>query len=434
MKRRDFLVRGTAAVGAVLGASALGRAVSSHAGGCGRDAVPRGTDGAPNWAWVRAQFELDPNLMHFAGFYMTSHPTPVREAVAYYRAQLDRDPFNTIGGDTEHAKALNDDVRAAAGTYLEVDGEHDIALTDSTTMGLGLVYNGFKLEAGDEVLTTTHDHNATRRSLRFAAARSGCALHEVTLYTDGIDANPQQMVDTIVGGVTPATRLVAITGVHSSSGVKLPVRAIADALAKPNSEREPGHEILLAVDGVHGLGVEDVTMADLGCDFFIAGTHKWMFSPRGTGIVWAKPEAWERLQPIIPPSGRHGRPALLFSPGGFHSFEHRWAAAEGFKWHLALGKAYVQHRIHALSRRLREGLHDMAHVHLHTPLSDELASGIVCFDIEGMPPRHVVKQLALNRIVASESPYDPPCARLGASIFNTEEEVESALRAVRDLA
>jgi selenocysteine lyase/cysteine desulfurase len=321
-----------------------------------------------------------------------------------------------------------------AGEYLDVDGEHDIALTDSTTMGLGLIYNGFTLEPGDEVLTTTHDHNATRRSLRFAAARSGCRVREVALYDDGAAANAQHIVDTIVAGVTGATRLVAITWVHSSSGVKLPVRAIADELAKTNQQRAPGSEVLLAVDGVHGLGVEDVTMAELGCDIFIAGTHKWLFAPRGTGIVWAKPEAWQRVRPIIPPSGRYDRPALLFTPGGFHSFEHRWAAAEGFRFHLELGKSYVQQRIHALNRRLREELHAMQHVQLHTPLSDELASGIVCFDVEGMAPRHVVAELARRRIVASESPYDPPCARMAASVFNTEQEVETALRAVGDLA
>jgi hypothetical protein len=49
--------------------------------GCGHQgSVPRATDGSPDWACVRAQFELDPNLMHFAGFFMTSHLTPVREA------------------------------------------------------------------------------------------------------------------------------------------------------------------------------------------------------------------------------------------------------------------------------------------------------------------------------------------------------------------
>ena len=109
------------------------------------------------------------------------------------------------------------------------------------------------------------------------------------------------------------------------------------------------------------------------------------------------------------------------------------AAVEGFRLHMNLGKSHVQQRIHALNRRLREGLHAMTHVHLHTPLSDELAAGIVCFDVEGLAPRHVVARLARRQIVASESPYQPACARLAASVFNTEEEVEAALRAVQKL-
>ena len=48
---------------------------------------------------------------------------------------------------------------------------------------------------------------------------------------------------------------------------------------------------------MHGFGVEDATMADLGCDVFVAGCHKWIFGPRGTGLVWAKKEAWERMRP-----------------------------------------------------------------------------------------------------------------------------------------
>jgi selenocysteine lyase/cysteine desulfurase len=66
-------------------------------------------------------------------------------------------------------------------------------------------------------------------------------------------------------------------------------------------------------------------------------------------------------------------------------------------------------------------------------MSDELAAGIVCFDVEGLAPRHVVARLARKRIVASESPYQLACARLAASVFNTEEEVDAALHAVRKL-
>lgn len=68
---------------------------------------------------------------------------------------------------------------------------------------------------------------------------------------------------------------------HSSTGLKMPVRRIADALAEINAGRSEADRVLLVVDGVHGFGVEDETVAQMGCDFFVAGTHKWIFGPRG---------------------------------------------------------------------------------------------------------------------------------------------------------
>ena len=80
--------------------------------------------------------------------------------------------------------------------------------------------------------------------------------------------------------------VLALTWVHSDTGLKLPVRQIADALVPINAVRPLAARALLCVDGAHGLGVEDATVADLGCDFLVAGTHKWLFGPRGTGLVW----------------------------------------------------------------------------------------------------------------------------------------------------
>lgn len=66
---------------------------------------------------------------------------------------------------------------------------------------------------------------------------------------------------------------------HSGTGLKLPIRAIANAITEANKGRAESDRVLLVVDGVHGLGVEDENAADMGADFFIAGTHKWMFGP-----------------------------------------------------------------------------------------------------------------------------------------------------------
>ena len=87
---------------------------------------------------------------------------------------------------------------------------------------------------------------------------------------------------------------------HSSSGLRLPVAQIAETLSEINRNRDEKDRVLLIVDGVHGFGVEDPKITALGCDAFAAGTHKWLFGPRGTGFVWAKPEVWKRMRPVIP--------------------------------------------------------------------------------------------------------------------------------------
>lgn len=416
MDRRQFLVGCAGGAGAVSLMPAIGR--------------PAPGGGGEEWESVRASFSLDPDKAHFAGFFLASHPKPVREAIERYRRLLDEDP---IGCWEEHRGECERRVLAAAGEYLGADGPAEVALTDSTTMGLGLVYNGLRLAPGDEVLSTTHDHYATRAALAFGARRNGATVRTVELYRDGSAASVDGVVGPLVAAVNARTRAVAVTWVHSSSGVRLPIAAIADALAAINARRDDAERVLLCVDGVHGLGIVDTTMPALGCDFFIAGTHKWMFGPRGTGLVWGRPAAWARVHPTIPPFGAHEPPGMLHTPGGFHSFEHRWAVDEAFRFHLAIGKPRVQARILALNRRIKEGLAAMRHVALHTPMDDDLSAGIVCFDVDGRRPGEVVARLAERAIVASESPYTPSCARLAGSLLVNEAHVDRAIAAVGEL-
>ena len=122
---------------------------------------------------------------------------------------------------------------------------------------------------------------------------TGAPYRKVQLYAAPETATEDEIVSNLVKGVGPRTRAVAVTWVHSSTGVKLPIRRMADALAGLNKRRAEADRVLLCVDGVHGFGVESETMADLGCDFFVAGCHKWIFGPRGTGLVWGRADAWK---------------------------------------------------------------------------------------------------------------------------------------------
>jgi selenocysteine lyase/cysteine desulfurase len=381
-----------------------------------------------SWSTIRGEFQLDPTQIHFGLLYLTSHPTPVRNAITAHRVGLDWNPVRYLQDNSSQAEAR---VLAAAAKYLGAS-TGDIALTDSTTMGLGLLYNGIDLRAGQEALTTQHDFFATHESLQLKSERSGATVRQIRLYDEPEDASEDAIVDALLGAVAANTRVVAITWVHSSSGVKLPVRRIADGLREVNAAREGGERVLLCVDGVHGIGVEDVTMTQLGCDFFVAGTHKWLFGPRGTGFVWGDPTAWPYAGPTIPSfsGGGYGR---TNTPGGFHSFEHRWALAEAFRFHLAIGKAEIEARIHALAIQLKSGLAGMEHVTLKTPLADSLSAGIVCFMVDGMSASGVVAALRQRRIIATVTPYSPSYARLAPGLVNTPSEVDKVLTAIQSL-
>ena len=424
--RRTLLLR----TGAALAAGGLGAFADLDEVA----AAPR-ADAAVDWADVRRQFRLAPGWVHMAGLYLASHPESVRRAIARHHRGLDANPVHYLH---DRGPELEAAVLRAAGAYLRVRPA-DIALTDSTTMGLGLLYNGLELREGHEALTTTHDFYATHEALRLKAARTGATVRRVRLYREARRASADEIVSSLVDAVGPRTRVIALTWVHSSTGVKLPIARIARALG------ERRREVLLCVDGVHGLGVENAAMSGLECDFFVAGCHKWLFGPRGTGLVWAAPHAWARLAPTIPTfDGRayfawiEGReptdtpPGPLNTPGGFHSFEHRWALTEAFAFHEELGgRGQVAETTRALATRLKDGLADIGGVTVKTPASEELSAGLVCAEAGGLAAPDVVDRLREeHRVVASVTPYATQYVRFGPSIANAEDDVDRALEAV----
>ncbi len=438
MLRRDFLVRTGLALSA--GAfSGLGRVLAGPPGETPAPTAPAVED----WASVRSSFNLSRDHVHLASFFLASHTKSVREAIDRHRRGLDENP---VGYWLENHDRLEVDVLGAAAQHLGVQPT-DIALTDSTTMGLGLLYGGLKLREGQEILTTQHDHYSTEIALRQRAERTGATVRSIPLYERIEAVTEDEIVQSIQRALTPRTRVVAVTWVHSSTGLKLPIRRIADALAEAGAGRDEGDRALFCVDGVHGIGVEDVKLPGLGCDFFIAGTHKWLFGPRGTGFVWGRPQAWPAASAIIPTFNHEAYEIWMrtippkeipisayMTPGGFHSFEHRWALADAFRFHASLDKARVAARTHALNRRMKEGLATIPKVRLLTPKSDSLSAGIVCFEMDGMKPQEAVERLRKRRIIASETPYATQYVRVAASVLNTPEEVDTALREIRALA
>jgi selenocysteine lyase/cysteine desulfurase len=381
-----------------------------------------------DWDDVRALFPLDRKLIHTAAFVFAAHPKPVRDAIERHRRGLDLDTHAYL--DAHYA--AESEVRRAAASYLGGTPEQ-VALTDSTTMGLGLLYSGLRVRPDQDAVTSTHDFIAHHSALESMSRRTGAPVRRVALYDDPRAATEADIVARLRAAIAPSTRVVGVTWVHSSTGVRLPIQAIAAMLAEVNAGRAAEDRALLCVDGVHGFGAVDIAVADLGCDFLTTGTHKWLFGPRGTGLLWGR--SWDALDPVIPTFAGSDEPGgAQFTPGGYHSFEHRWAVREAFDLHRQIGRARVAERIAVQATQLKQGLASIPSIRLITPDDPTLSAGVVCCDVDGMDAFTATKRLRAAGVVASVTPYEQQYLRFGPSIVTTPAQIDKVVATVRSLS
>jgi selenocysteine lyase/cysteine desulfurase len=409
----------------------------------------RAASGAVDWAAVRALFPLAPDWTHMSSFLFVSHPKPVAEAIDYFRKKIDSDAmWIEIAAFSDSEGRPFAAIKRALADYTGGAPE-EIAFTSNTTSALAMVYQGLRIRGDQEIVTTEHDHYSHHESIRYSAARSGSGVRYIPLYDSAARANAQQIADRVARAITPKTRAVGVTWVHSSSGVKLPIAAIADVVARANRDRAAADRCLLIVDGVHGFGNQDVDVARLGADFFATGGHKWLFAPRGTGFLWGRADAWPELRPTIPSFDPDGIPATwdawenrtelpptraaFVSPGGFLAYEHFFAIPAAVQLHRTLGRDQIAARIAELNAQCREGVARLPGVTLHTPRDAALNGGISCFEVNGLRPGEVVGRLAEKKIRATTSPYKISYARISAGIMNQPEEVDRVLREIKSL-
>jgi len=136
---------------------------------------------------------------------------------------------------------------------------------------------------------------------------------------------------------------------------------------------------------------------------------------------------------LLAASGGTANPGWNHIPGGVRAYEHQWAMAAAFDYHLrVLHKAEVQARIRTLTSKFRAELERLPNVHVVTPIQRCLTSALICLDVPGQTAADVVMRLESGRVVASTSAPDPSGTqrthvRFGISVVNTAADIERAV-------
>jgi selenocysteine lyase/cysteine desulfurase len=176
------------------------------------------------------------------------------------------------------------EVRTALAELLAVS-HNDLLLTQNSTQGLHLVLNSFLLTAGDELVTTTHEHGSVNTIARYLAETRGVVIrrHECNPM-DGSEAFCQS----VIAMVSEATRLIQVSEVDCYSGWRPNLRTLVQWCQ--------ARKIPLLVDGAHSLGQGICSPGEY--PMWITSGHKWLGGPNGTGILYVQ-RAWQQhLRPV----------------------------------------------------------------------------------------------------------------------------------------
>jgi selenocysteine lyase/cysteine desulfurase len=447
INRREML--GSLVAGAAWGIAGCRDGGTREAGAAAPPPPIKTPNGTVDWRAVRAMFPLSTDTIHLATYLLVSTPRPVAESVDFFRKKIDADTVwieRAAFSDSE-GRPFSAMKRALA-DY--IDGKPDeLCLTSNATQALAMAYHGLRIRGDQEILTTEHDHYSQHESIRFAAARSGCGVRYIPLYEEGAKANAADMVSRIARAITPKTRAVGMTWVHSCTGVKVPIAPVAEVVARANRGRAAADRCLLFVDGTHGFGNQDVDVAKLGADFFVSSAHKWLFGPRGTGFLWGRSDVWPEMRPTIPTFDPEAREpwgawmdrtplpptqAKFVSPGGFLPYENLLGVKAAVEFHRSIGRDQIASRVRELNAAFRDGAATIPGVTLHTPRDPEASGGLSCFEVRGLKSEEVAERLSEKKIRTSSSPYKVSYARVGAGIMNFPEEIDTVLREIRSLS
>ena len=308
-----------------------------------------------------------------------------------------------------------------------------IVLTQGAAHALNLVFSGLQFTMGDEIVTTDAEHHALAVPALYARRRYGLGMKVISINHSMSEEDILQEFERLIGRTT---RLVAISEVSFNTGVRLPVRRIADMAHS--------YDAVVLIDGAQAAGQSAVDVRRLSADLYALSGHKWLLGPAGTGALYIRPGLVDKIEAMMV-SGNATR-----SFDGRGAFEPRRDSVEKFDltetsaplWAGltaaldfidAMGATAVESKVKEFGAMLTSKLTAIDGVRVMAPPPGPLSSGIVPFLVEGVPPDDLTMALWEGNNTVSRTVPGRPATRLCVHGFNTTEEINRVVAFVAEV-
>jgi Selenocysteine lyase len=374
------------------------------------------------WATVQQSFSVTRGIINLNNGGVSPSPRIVTEAFVRYTWQQEDATAYTMWQILE---PQSETIRAGLAEIFGCDTE-EIAITRNASESLEILLMGFDLKSGDEILTTTQDYPRMLTTLRQRELREGIKLNLIKIPIAPKDVN--DIAAAFEKAVTPRTKLILISHQINLTGQITPVKKVCEMA------RARGIETI--VDGAHSFAQFDFKRDDLGCDYFGTSLHKWLYAPKGTGMLYVRKEKIPKIWALMASEDKNKADIRKFEEIGTHSAAMRLAIGEAILFHRAIGAKRKEARLRYLSRYWMNKLKDVPRIGFNTSFDDAQSCAIGNFKIEGVDPVQLSNYLmAKHKIFTTPIVHDEfSGVRITPNVYTTLWELNRFCAVVEKIA
>ena len=364
------------------------------------------------WAAIQQAFSTGRSIVNLNNGGVSPSPRIVTEAFVRYTWQQEDTTAYTMWQILE---PQSERIRVELARTFGCDAE-EIAITRNASESLEILLFGFDLRRGDEILTTTQDYPRMLTTLRQREQREGIVLKTVKVPLAPKD--PAEITRAFERGITERTRLILVSHVINITGQIVPVRSIVEL------GRARGIETI--IDGAHSFAQFPFKRDDLRCDYFGTSLHKWLFAPKGTGMLYVKRDKIAKLWPLMAAESKAAADIRKFEEIGTHPAAPRLAIGEALLFHNAIGAERKAARLRYLSRYWMTRLRELPRIRFHTSFDDAQSCAIGTVEIEGVDPIALASHLmSKHKIFVTPIVHDEfRGLRITPNVYTTLHELD----------
>lgn len=374
------------------------------------------------WENIKSQFQFREGLHYFNNASLGSSPKMIREATDSFSATLDSFPSKYMWGGWREEKEI---VRQKVADYFSVSKE-EIGIIHNTTEGMNLIARSMDLKSGDEVIIADHEHASGTIPWKVWQETKGIKLVRPTLPIK--PKTVEEIVDVYRKAITPKTKMISICHIVNTNGMILPIKEVSKMSYEKN--------ILIAVDGAQSSGMFNIDLHDLGCDFYTASAHKWLFAPKGIGVFYAKKESQNQLKPLIVAHGYKDKSIRRLENYNTRNLPEYLGLGAAIDFHNSIGKVKITKRSYELKHYFRNQIKDNQKFQLKSPEDDRLSCAIQTLEVVGKPVSEVKNEL-FNEFGIDTRPmssFGLNGVRISFAIYITKKDIDYLVTALKTIA